>query len=123
MLLENLKGSKNKNYILLTYFVLDYCKFLTSAYGEVNYNKGKIGNNHRYPVGTKATHSCFDGFKLIGSQKRTCKLGGTWTGQTAQCEHSKENIFNYYIFPKLFKVSLNYNLIHFVKLVKLVKNI
>ena len=32
------------------------------------------------------TYSCADGYELVGEEKRTCLLVGTWTGAEPQCK-------------------------------------
>ena len=35
--------------------------------------------------GSDLTFSCFEGYKLTGSLKKTCTANGTWDGKDAEC--------------------------------------
>ncbi len=41
------------------------------------------------PVGTTATHSCNNGYRLVGVSVRTCGTDGEWSGSAPVCQ-SKE---------------------------------
>ena len=39
-------------------------------------------------VGSQATYSCNDGYRLVGSSTRTCEIDGTWSGESPLCSQS-----------------------------------
>lgn len=39
--------------------------------------------------GSKAVHSCYPGFELVGQETRTCQLDGLWSGNTPFCKKVK----------------------------------
>ena len=50
-----------------------------------NFDGGKVvlGGND---MGDIATYKCYIGMKLIGINKRMCRVDGTWSGSTPLCE-------------------------------------
>ncbi len=45
--------------------------------GAITYGPDTIAD---FDVGTMATHTCNDGFVLVGSETRECLVGGRWSG-------------------------------------------
>ncbi len=41
-----------------------------------------------YDVDTVATHTCNEGFRLLGSETRVCELGGRWSGLDRVCQRT-----------------------------------
>ncbi|CAI8047420.1 Deleted in malignant brain tumors 1 protein [Geodia barretti] len=39
-------------------------------------------------VGSQATYSCDDGYRLVGGSTRTCESDGTWSGESPLCSQS-----------------------------------
>ncbi|XP_037280221.2 complement factor B isoform X2 [Rhipicephalus microplus] len=44
-----------------------------------------VGGNYSTAVGTTLVFSCFQGYTLLGSNRRTCGLKGLWDGEPARC--------------------------------------
>ena len=49
------------------------------ANGGISYSSGTYYNS-------TATHYCDQGYKIVGSETRTCQPDGTWSGMTVSCE-------------------------------------
>ena len=41
-------------------------------------------------IGTVATHTCEDGFVLVGAGTRECEVGGMWSESTPTCERKRQ---------------------------------
>ncbi len=52
--------------------------------GVITYDPDMIAN---FAVGTVATHTCNEGYLLLGGP-RTCLPGGTWSGLTPVCRRT-----------------------------------
>ena len=59
------------------------CGVLGLSNGGVSYNKQQV--NGGYPVGTKASFGCDNGYNLAGSSSRTCQASGNWNHATPTC--------------------------------------
>ena len=47
---------------------------------------GKYLCNNSIVTGTTCSFQCDDGYRLLGSDQRSCLSGGKWTGSTTSCE-------------------------------------
>ena len=80
--LYSVHASGLNNVIISIYFREVLCKDVQSPdYGRVEHE-----GTH---VGAKATYTCNDGYKLVGSQKRRCLISGYWSGKEPICKKSK----------------------------------
>ena len=68
------------------YFAETTCPILHLPNSEIQYSQPKL--NQKYPVGTVATFSCYQG---MGS--RTCKSDGNWNSQGETCNIGNEMYF------------------------------
>ncbi|XP_064386873.1 sushi, von Willebrand factor type A, EGF and pentraxin domain-containing protein 1-like [Halichondria panicea] len=55
----------------------------TLTNGVISYSDGSTGIR---PVGTTATYSCTNGYRLVGEAMRTCGSEGTWSGSAPVCQ-------------------------------------
>ena len=46
------------------------------------------GGEGEQPVGSTASYSCDEGYSLEGSQQRTCRSDGLWSGMEPTCERT-----------------------------------
>ncbi|XP_064386974.1 sushi, von Willebrand factor type A, EGF and pentraxin domain-containing protein 1-like [Halichondria panicea] len=53
--------------------------------GIISYTAGSINTR---PVGSTATHSCNNGYRLVGEAMRTCGSGGSWGGSAPVCQQT-----------------------------------
>ena len=60
------------------------CSALMVTNGEVLYSRDP-STSDSFMSGTVATYSCTDGYELVGEEKRTCLVDGTWTGAEPYC--------------------------------------
>ena len=72
-----------KTYIL-TFASISECPTLSIENGMVQYDRDP-SSSAAITGGTVATYSCADGYELVGEEKRTCLVDGTWTGTEPQC--------------------------------------
>ncbi|XP_064386387.1 sushi, von Willebrand factor type A, EGF and pentraxin domain-containing protein 1-like [Halichondria panicea] len=70
------------------------------ANGMIFYSAGGPTNNR--PVGSTATHSCDNGYRLVGEAMRTCRSGGTWSGSAPVCQRTCSDL------PPLMNGSITY---------------
>ena len=68
---------------LLTYVFHIECTALLVANGAVQYDPNS--STDKFMGGTVATYSCADGYELVGEERRTCLVDGTWRGDEPQC--------------------------------------
>ena len=78
------------NHLVVVLFVVS-CPKLSLSHGDVHYTEYNDGT--RYPVGTKAHHSCDDGYKREGDKTRTCKSTAVWSESPPTCK-KKSNVLN-----------------------------
>ena len=68
------------------------CVFLTEC-SAVMVTNGEVlhvydtdpSTSDSFMGGTVATYSCADGYELVGEERRTCLVDGTWRGDEPQC--------------------------------------
>ena len=59
----------------------------TLVNGEISYDPDMTSPFR--DIGTVATHTCEDGFVLVGAGTRECQIGGTWSGSPPTCERKQ----------------------------------
>ena len=57
-------------------------------------------------VGSTASYTCDDGFKLSENILRMCETGGVWSGSEPLCELGKHSISCMYIYTDVWQCSL-----------------
>ncbi len=68
------------------------CSDLTSlANGMITYSAGSRDDRL---VGSAATHSCNNSYRLVGEAVRTCVSGGTWSGSAPVCQRKSNLMLN-----------------------------
>ena len=56
--------------------------------GRTTFNRPPIltiYSSIKYPVGTRVSFECYNGYSLEGPRYRTCQLSGQWDGSTSRC--------------------------------------
>ena len=68
------------------------CSDLPSlANGMITYSAGSRDDRL---VGSAATHSCNNGYRLVGEAVRTSVSGGTWSGSAPVCQRKSNLMLN-----------------------------
>ena len=69
-------------------------KIISLARGCQNLPKPENGNVEvtSTVVGTVATYSCNDGFKLVGNENRVCRPNGQWSGVAPSCQGEETHL-------------------------------
>ena len=71
-------------------FVVVTCTALSPpSNGQISYNEPSMTYGE-YPVDTKASFTCNQGYSLSGSESRTCETSGNWNQETPTCNQSNE---------------------------------
>ena len=65
------------------------CPALSLLNGRVTYESDSVGNG-RYPVNTRSTFTCDDGYRMNGPSRRDCQPSGNWDQQTTTCTYGNE---------------------------------
>lgn len=66
----------------LLFAVVDCGTLVDPGNGMVDITEGTI-------LGNTAQYTCFEGFRLVGPESRTCAMSGRWTGTDPICERKK----------------------------------
>ena len=73
--------------------------------GQTTFNRPPIltiYSSIKYPVDTRVSFECYDGYSLDGPKFRTCQLSGHWDQSTSSCRKNGNIIY----YPNLYIYSL-----------------